>query len=484
MKQFATIITGVGFVLSAVFTSCSDMLDALPSQQKVDDNLIVDQKSAEQALNGVYYMYAECGTDYYDVLSTKCAHNQETLPGMFAGTMDFYQPGLGYVTHAILPDDSAVKDLWEKCYSQLSAANGVIEQMNKAPDAWFSGNRKKEIIAEARCMRALVHYQLLRWFAYYWDIDSPYGVLLRTSTVKAGSISKDRSTVRESYDNILSDLDYAIENIAGENPVYYANVWTAKALKARVLMMRGQQGDYAGAAALCGDIIRNGAYSLEDHVQDIFYQKGLDSKEVIFGIQPKEGQTNVFESYYYRQVPQYVPSEKLDSLFTLIPGDPRKDWLFTQVPNPMGSAGTLTLITKHINGKTLASDLTEESQYQIRLTEIYLLRAEALVRSGGDRTEAKQLLETVLEHAGVSDFTRIEKAGTDDALLREIFYEMLRNLFGESGRELEIMMRMPEEAVYDFNPAYKNKEHDVLPIPHNEFIYNKALKSQNPGYAR
>ena len=35
-------------------TSCSDELDALPGQSKVDGNVVVDQKSAIVALNGVY----------------------------------------------------------------------------------------------------------------------------------------------------------------------------------------------------------------------------------------------------------------------------------------------------------------------------------------------------------------------------------------------------------------------------------------------
>ena len=107
------------------------------------------------------------------------------------------------------------------------------------------------------------------------------------------------------------------------------------------------------------------------------------------------------------------------------------------------------------------------------------------MRSGGDRDEAKNLLKTVLSHAGVTDFTRVDNAATDDALLTEIFYEMLRNLFCESGRELEIMMRMPREAVYDFNPVYAiNEQYNIFPIPADEFLNNNLLQEQNPGYAK
>lgn len=39
-------------------TSCEDQLNALPTQSKVEGNVIVDQASAEIALNGVYYRFA------------------------------------------------------------------------------------------------------------------------------------------------------------------------------------------------------------------------------------------------------------------------------------------------------------------------------------------------------------------------------------------------------------------------------------------
>jgi hypothetical protein len=54
----------------------------------------------------------------------------------------------------------------------------------------------------------------------------------------------------------------------------------------------------------------------------------------------------------------------------------------------------------------------EESQYMMRLTEIYLLRAEALARIGGESNliAAKGLLKTVMEHAGITDFTALDAA--------------------------------------------------------------------------
>jgi len=464
-------------------TSCSDQLSALPAQEKVEGNLIVDAASAQVALNGIYYDYAKCATDNYDIPSTQCAFYQEIIPADFAGTVVYYQGPYSLESHGIASMVQYTSYLWSYFYSVLSAANGVLEQVDKTSESMFTGNRRNEILGEATFMRAFAHYNLMHWYTQFWKYDSSYGLLIRTSTVKAGTIAKDRSTVKESYDCILSDLDYAIANCPDTNPNYYANKWIAKGLKARVLMMRGQGTDYADAAVLCKGIIDNGPYALETNLEDVFHAKGLNSSEVMFGIQPKSGQSDVLTQYYYRSAAQYYPTDNFLALFN---NDPRKDWLFDtqQAINGYGQIVAATTICKHMKKALKVASTLEESQYQMRLTEIYLLRAEALVYTSGVNEESKTLLKTILGHAGVTDFSAVDNATTKEELLKQIFNETLRNLFCESGREMDMMMRMPSSIVTAFNPAYSVENTNIMPIPVSEFKYNKALREQNPGYSK
>lgn len=497
MKMKNILILGSLAIGMLSTTSCDDKLGALPTQSKVDGNLVVDQKSAETALNGIYYMYAQCGVDYYDVLSTGCCMTQEIYPADMAGVIEFYQgpyilelhgPG-SYDTNPSRPESSTNNQIWKLLYSQLTTANGVIQQVTNAPDSWFSGNRKAEILGEAYAMRALIYYQLLRYFGYYWDIDSPYGILLRTTPSSASGQAIERSSVKDTYDAILNDLKYAIENATEENPNYFANRWVAKGLKVRVLMMRGQAGDYAEAAEIAGDIIDHSPYVLEENVVDIFHTLGLKSKEVMFGIQPKSNQTDVIEAYYYRDDAQYFPTKAFYSMFE---NDPRKEILF-QEGEPYNFYGTIItpiLICKHFAPDNINANEVEESQYQMRLTEMYLLRAEALARTG-DVPGAKSLLKTVMEHAGITDFTDLDAANDESSFMEIYFKEYLRNLFCESGRELELMIRMPKEIVNKFNSQYYNSNGDdafgysIFAIPTNEFKYNNKItkEDQNPGYS-
>lgn len=66
----------------------------------------------------------------------------------------------------------------------------------------------------------------------------------------------------------------------------------------------------------------------------------------------------------------------------LLKDDPREDWVIGLL-NP---TDTIYAITKYIGDKV-------EECYAIRLTEMYLLEAEAIVRAGKDLNDAKELLK-------------------------------------------------------------------------------------------
>lgn len=218
MKIKNILALGGILVTLTTITSCDDKLSALPTQSKVDGNLIVDQKSAEYALNGVYYLYAQCTTDNYNIESTGCCSSYEIYPANIAGTIVYYQGPYMLETHGSSNYETYSNYIWLPFYQQLTAANSVIDQVKSAPDSWFNGNRKNEILGEASFMRALIHYNILRMFGYYWDIDSPYGAIIRTEPSTSHNISKPRNTVKETYDAIMDDLEFAINNTPEENP--------------------------------------------------------------------------------------------------------------------------------------------------------------------------------------------------------------------------------------------------------------------------
>lgn len=490
----------------ALQTSCDDQLSALPKQSKVDGNVVVDQKSAIATLNGAYYRFAMCGTDNYDVQSTACAECYEIYPSCIAGLVTYYQGPYMLETHGDSYYSNYINSsLWSALYATITAANATIDQVTAADDSWFEGNKKDEILAEAKALRAITNYNLLRWFGYSWDIDSPYGNILRMEASTSKNLSCPRSTVKETYDAILEDLDEAIAKAPEENDNYYINRWVAKGYKVRVLMQRG---DYAAAAELAKDIIDNSPYELEENVTDIFYEKGLESQEVMFGIKPQNvngQQTAVMEAYNYRDTYNWFTTDNFTALFE---GDPRKGTVLADATKESiiyvfdddgnfvdyywGYSEAPTLF-KHFTADNVVANEVEESMYMLRLTEIYMLRAEALARTG-NLTEAKSLLKTVMGHAGITDFTAVDDATDEMSFLQQYFNEFLRNLSCENGAEADLMLRMPQEIVEAFNPEYYPDEDGVVSqnfglaifaIPTDEFQNNSALSAsdQNPGYS-
>ncbi|MBV7530675.1 RagB/SusD family nutrient uptake outer membrane protein [Chitinophaga sp. sic0106] len=461
------------YILLLTTAACNKELGKLPENARVEGNTILDQRTSEIALNGVYYRFAnvDAGTN-----TTRWRDN-EFIPAACAGYM-----GSGYgadpMEENAYTNSGFTTGPWSSSYTLVNAANGVIEGVTALPDNAFTENRKKEILAESRFMRAYGHFRLLSLYGEWYDKSSAYGALLRTEFVTLGNIPKKRNTVQESYDLILGDVNYAIENAAASRPNYYVNQWVAKALKLRILL---SYGDYAAAATLAQDIISNSPYKLETNVKDIFYLKGMASTEVLLGVQPQQNQA----SYYYNLSSQYYPGASSlyvakQALKDLLNNDPRQSWLI----GPANSyvPGTYYFL-KYIAANTKATAISETA-YAFRLTEVYLLGAEALLRSGGSVATAKNLVKEVMKHAGVTDFSAIDNAATTNEQLLQVYYEIARSLTGEDGQEWQALLRLPFATVQQLRPEITDKLQYIFPVPRAEFQQNPSFGDQNKGYQK
>lgn len=471
MKKFNIYLMILGAVALSN-SSCRKQLNALPDQAKVEGNVIVDERSAEVALNGAYYRFASVADNYTTGLpSTQWSRIHETITSSMAGNIVFYQgPYLGG-ENDFTSESYETASMWRAYYDIINAANGVIKELEPLGASKINESRKAEILAEARFLRAYAHYALLSYFGEYYDVNSKYGVMLRKEPVTVSNIAQSRSTVKESYDFILADVDDAIAHIRDGNPNYYASKWAAEALKMRILINRGASGDYAQVITLADDIISNGPYALEANVKDIFKTKGLASKEVILATKAYPNQPSETEVYYYRNGYQYYAT---DSLVSYLQNDPRQDWVITEDhTNPFQDY--TSAFSKYLGPQS-------EAKYAFRLSEVYLLKAEAIVRSGGSLGDAKTIVKDIMAHAGVTDFSSVDNAVTSDQLLIEIYKEISRNLVAEDGQDWFALLRLPFNTVKQFKPTIKEKFQYIMPIPKAEHDKNPTIGDQNPGY--
>jgi len=191
--------------------SCKKDLNALPSNAKVEGNVILDQKSAQIALNGVYFQLAAVAT-YGSIPSTYFAERHEDAGGFMSG---YLAPGFddGLATNTPKYDGANfVLPMWTNFYQVVNAANGVIAGITALPAGKIPDSAKSRILGEAHFLRAYGHYNLLMYYSQFFDTTSAYGVMLRKEFVTTTNIVQARSTVKESYDYILADIDTAITN--------------------------------------------------------------------------------------------------------------------------------------------------------------------------------------------------------------------------------------------------------------------------------
>lgn len=481
--NFYTILLFNVLVLSA----CDKELSTPPPNAKVNGTAVIDAKSAQVTLNGVYYRFSNSTNTATDWKGYNMGPAQ--LTGMIG-----YQTGDGEPLESNINlaanDVRYIPAYWTTCYQLLSAANGFIDGLNALSDAAFANPaRKTEMMAEARFLRAYAHTKLLLFFSEWKDLSSKEGVLLRTELGGVSTALKKRNTVAESYNSILEDLDYAVANGATTNPNHYVNKYAAMALQARVLLTRGEQADITKALALTNAIITSGKYTLEANLKDVFYTKGMASTEVILGIRPQPAQETQREiqSNYYRTAGAasfgYAARPLFKNLLAAT-NDPRAAWMVGgaiqgTTPRPDGS-----YFTKFGAFPTALPTQLSETQYAIRLSEVYLMRAEALARSGGSLTDAKNDIKLVMSKSGATtaqNTAGVNAAVSPEEVWKQAYYETLRNLTGEDAIAWQALVRFPLSTITAIRPTITSINQLWFGVPVSEFQVNPLFGPQNDG---
>ncbi len=253
-------------------TSCNlvDVTDIDPINQLAEDQAITTVNKAQAALTGTYSVM-KTGLElvvYYP--GSAC---------LMGGTMDLGSSGRSteaqFRNNEIDPQNFTVDAMYTKWYAVISNANHIIE---KAPMIETPNPRRDEIIGEAKFLRALAHFYLLRFYGQYFDLNSKYGVVIKDKPIREAK-SEPRSTVQQSYDFILADLDYAIGKGPAFTQTIYASRQAAKALKAKVLLYMKR---FPEAATLAQQVITEGPFKLENTFYDVFFKKIFGTREAIF----------------------------------------------------------------------------------------------------------------------------------------------------------------------------------------------------------
>ncbi len=475
------------------FSGCfKDFLNVPPQGSLTDALFPQNADDAELAINAVYgsmhnWSYYYGGFPVPDILSDDARKGSNPGDGARLNLFD------DYTFTATVAD---IFPWYSAYYAAIKSANVVIE---KVPPIEMDETLKTRYIAEARCLRALFYFNLVR----------TWGNVPKVIT-SAPDPQLPRSPKEEIYSEIIiPDLQYAIDNLPDKSQysaidVGRATTGFAQALLAKVYLY---QQDYINAAVWAEDVINSGLYHLEPDYTEAFSIAGQFGAESMFevGALPFEGATDQGGNQFANtQAVRGVPNKgwgfnrpSVSLINSYEAGDLRKaktiinlgeiidDVLIEgDVATPditFIEATTDTFEIECYNQKVWVpgTTTTESWGFNVRImryAEVLLIAAEALNQSGNSAT-ALLYLNEVRTRAGLPEIIT-----TDQAVLHTIIINERRHELAMENERFYDLVRTGLANDLLTPLGFIVGKHELLPIPQSEIDISGGTLTQNPGW--
>jgi hypothetical protein len=488
MKNLTKILFSVCITL--MFASCDKFLDLKPVSQGIavanqssDSILYKSAGEAEAALAGAYndFLNEYFELDYFvngDAQSDD-AYAGADNPANFQ--IDDYN---------INATNSNVSRDWAYLYSTIGKANAVINNVDLVIDPELTADRKLEMIAEAKFIRAFMYFQLVQ----LWG-DVPLQ-LIEVKTVSSSNLEEvypilfpARAPLAEVYAQIIQDLETALPNLrANAINKGYATSGAANALLAKVYATQ-EPHDWSKVLKYCNDVIAGG-YSLLPEYDQLWDNAHENSSESIFEIN-YEGTSSsgnwgasMFMGMDWKKFD--IPSNDLVAAFDAEGDVIRKNSsiTFLDVTGKWNDQHWPQTNYPFVNKYRIYTSPSPQNYIFIRLADILLLKAEAL-NENGDVAGAAALVNQIRNRVNLPNTTASDQSAMRLAIEKErrleLAFEGIRWYdLKRTGRAVAVI-----NGVTNFggvSMSYHLDQNKLLwPVPQAEIDKNSKLV-QNPGY--
>jgi hypothetical protein len=461
-----------GLTCTSLF-SCSKDLDQDPEQAIPTDEVFTSGPTALSALYGVYSrtQRPEVFGGQPQIIADYMADNSN-----YVGSTVQLSEISNFVTSTT---NSMLSEIWRIHFDAIMGANAVVDKVPGIQDPSFTASDRKMYVAEAKFMRAILYFDLLNLFSQPYQVaqgGSP-GIPLVTASFDGTIVYPARSTVNEVQTQIEKDLLDALPDLSDtfSDPLLArgrATKGAANALLSRLYLYREQ---WDKAAQFAKAVLDAPYYELA--VDYSFYDG--NTTEDVFSIQNTEadGPGALSWAGYYRPTSagrgECPFSPELIQAFSAEANDKR---FAMSDEGPAANKETRRFTLKFPNAGTY-----KDNAPLIRVTEMYLNRAEALASANGVNQESIGLMNALRRRAGLTEWD-ITTFATPDALITAILNERRKELCFEGHRRMDVLRRGQSLRAND--PEKKaGADRVILPIPQREIDLSPALKGhQNPGY--
>lgn len=517
-KILLSIFLGLGLL-----TSCD--MDKAPVGALDDQNALQSVNDFARFRNGIYNSIRSMNSGAY-------LYDSDIQSDQFIG-LTTAGNRTGELNNGLLtPSSQDITPIYQAMYSRIQSVNyflGVAEAA-VATEGRFDEDQLVDMnryIAEAKFARGYYYYWLMDRFCQDYTpdkADTPaLGLQLVTKFEPTGDSSTypGRSTFAETLKRINDDLTDAFNGLAAFEQVSnsalkpqspYINTYIVRALQARIALATK---DYPTAATKASEVINSGLYTLANLNNYIDMWTDNNNNEIIFKPFVDATESSAISSTAYGYISyqddntaSYIPT--MDVLFsyewTITPegaieaNDVRFDAFFKiwQL-NFEGDLALGIVFFKYPGNAAIISgtDYRKTIPMPFRLSEQYLILAEASAATAGGETAANNALNTLRKNR-IKGWTDQNYSGT--ALVNQIREERGKELIGEGFRLSDLRrwgLGFQRDGDYPLSPALEdfivplslscvytaNDYRYTWPIPTDEMEINPQLKGQqNPVY--
>ena len=504
---------------SHLFAGCAD-LDQTSISSIDRDDFYKSKQDVETAINGIYQEFTVDG--FYGMFNNQSIYiNDLQTDYVKAGAQTNSAHIRELSNFAIQPTNLFVGYAWEEHYTAINRANVVIDKLTEA--AWLDEQSRQNYTNEARFLRALMYFNLVRYFG---------GVPIVVHDGEGEGAP--RNSIDEVYEQIVSDFT-AAESL----PANYttldsrASSLAASALLSKVYLVwaqtltekgrANQREYYQKAIQYAQKVIDSGKYRLLDKFIDNWSVDKKNGAEHIFSIEhDRTINANVtghctFATNWSNSEPVLLATSDKYYLQT-DPRDQRRDGSWAKRlydPNTGGDFEfTIPRFRKYIDSLNYANPASSGNAAGqstnttiIRYAEVLLIKAEAENELNGPTQAAYDAINQVRRRAYWSPYNNIQYTPSDGSTLelsglsQSEFRERLREerrlefvLEGQRWFDLcrwhilvkYVKANTPTDAETLGTKTTKvqniSKKNYLLPLPQDQIILNPNLE-QNWGYS-
>jgi len=420
---------------------------------------------------------------------------------------------------------------WIALYIVVAHCNTTIKAISENTPATVSEIDKNAAIAEARFIRAMAYYHLVMLWGEVPIIED------NTKLIDNPLINKNK--IADGYRFISEDLIFAAENLPETDVKGRVTSWSAKGMLSKVYLTMAGLGQSGGdrnqeyldlAKKYAKDVVENSGLALLPSYKDLFRTQFNDSPESLFALQWSPT-TGWMEG---NQLLTYSPSNDINPQKTAAWGSPAPSYDLYLAYTAQDSIRRKTsfMLTgdyyaelnaagggytaggpgmkKHIigneadnNSPAMAPFGSIEHNALLRLADVYLIYAEAILGNDASTTDADALLyfNMVRERAGVDPVNVLDldvilnERRVEFACEGQYWYDFVRLSYFDPIKALNRInnqKRVPFE--YDKNTLIATPNDPIgiispatiasftLQLPASEIIINPKLNDESVSY--